>query len=283
MNPHGPILVPLDGSKNAENAVPVAARIAKMRRLPVRFIHVVDEHLARSKEGMDDARELFAAYAGDLAARYSVDLGEGGIEFGVGDPARVILHTAESCSEIVIATHGRGGFRAAFIGSVADKVIRGAQQPIIAVPGTSRIEDFGEGPVLIAVDGSESSARALSAGREFATQASLGVVLVRAFSAPPPVGVEFAYYPPDFNATLEQAAFDYLEEVAQPGERKVVINGNAASAIVQVAKELKAAIVVIASSGKSLPKRFAMGSTTDRVLHSLRRPMLIVPPPESEA
>ncbi|HVQ47138.1 MAG TPA: universal stress protein, partial [Gemmatimonadales bacterium] len=41
-------------------------------------------------------------------------------------PARVSL--------VAVATHGRGGLRRLVLGSVADKVVRGAQVPILVIP-----------------------------------------------------------------------------------------------------------------------------------------------------
>jgi len=104
------------------------------------------------------------------------------------------------------------------------------------------------------------------------------VVLVRAYSVPPPAGAEFAYYPADWATQLEEAAATYLAEVALPGEKPFVVHGPAAQAVVDVSENVDASLVVMASGGKGLAKRIALGSTTDRVLHSLHRPLLILPP-----
>jgi nucleotide-binding universal stress UspA family protein len=43
-----PIVVPLDGSKNAEFALPVAARLARLTGAPVELVYVVDADEARA-------------------------------------------------------------------------------------------------------------------------------------------------------------------------------------------------------------------------------------------
>ena len=283
MNGHGFVLVPLDGSKNAENALPVAVELAGATGLPLRVIHVLEEQPRARSDAVARARQLFEQYAKEALARFGVEPTEDAVEFGVGNPAAVILAAAERAATVVIATHGRGGFRAQFLGSVADKVVRGARGPVLAVPGTDPVTGFGGGPVLIALDGTPDAERALEAGRRLAAHLAREVVLVRAYSMPPPVGIEFAYYPADFAATLRQDATEYLAETARPGERTVVINSQPADAILRVADDVDAVLVAVASSGKSLPKRVALGSTTDRVLHALRRPLLIIPPLEDEA
>jgi nucleotide-binding universal stress UspA family protein len=52
-----------------------------------------------------------------------------------GDPAERILYTAEKSKVdlIVISTHGRSGWRQFIFGSVAEKIIRIAKQPVLTV------------------------------------------------------------------------------------------------------------------------------------------------------
>ena len=50
-----------------------------------------------------------------------------------------------------------------------------------------------------------------------------------------------------------------------------------AAAIEEAANKYDAGLIVLSSSGKGLARRIALGSTTDRVMHSVQRPLLIVP------
>jgi nucleotide-binding universal stress UspA family protein len=137
-------------------------------------------------------------------------------------------------------------------------------------------------PILVALDGSPEAERGLEAARDLAKRAGAKIVLVRAFSIPPPVGIEFAYYPPDLLTTMQTAAQEYVAGAAQPGERTVLIQGSPAGAIEQAATDVNAGLVVMTSHGKGLAARLALGSTTDRVLHTVHRPMLIVPITEEQ-
>jgi len=52
--------------------------------------------------------------------------------------ASAVLEHAESTRAdlVALATHGRGGYRRALVGSVADKIIRGMHGPVLVVrPG----------------------------------------------------------------------------------------------------------------------------------------------------
>lgn len=273
------ILVPLDGSKIAENAVAPAARIATATGLPVRFAHIVSSSEGLWKEDdLDDARDNFVPYAQGLARGAGLDVPADAVEVKLGDPAKEILDLAEDAAYVVIATHGRGGFRATFIGSVADKVVRGAEVPVLAIPGIGPTADIADAnTILIALDGSAASERGLVAGRALAKGLGAKVVLLQAYNMPPAIGVEFAYFPGDYLTKLEEGAREYLAAKAEPGEEQRVLMGWPAGVIVDQAKELNAGIVVMAKGGGGFWRRVTIGSTTANVLHSLERPLLVVP------
>jgi nucleotide-binding universal stress UspA family protein len=274
MAENGPILIPLDGSSLAEYALVDAAWLKQVTGLPVRLIHVM-EHDGTPEE-RQHAAEKFREYATAQAEKHG--LGEVTCDVVVGPPAKEILQAAETASYVVIATHGRGGFKAMVLGSVADKVIRGSKVPVLAEPGTEAPEPPGNGrPILVALDGSEDAEKGLALARELAAKAELPLVLLRAYSVPPPAGIEFSYYPADLSATMEAAAREYLQATAKPGERTVLVQGDAATAILEVAEQEKASLIVMTSTGKGLLKRLALGSTTDRVVHGTHRPVLVVP------
>ncbi|WP_322794980.1 universal stress protein [Tepidiforma sp.] len=274
MTTNGPILIPLDGSSLAEHALVDAAWLKSVTGLPVRFLHVMEHD--GTPEQRQHAAEKFREYALGLAAKHG--MGDAVCDVVVGSPAKEILQAAETASYIVIATHGHGGFRALILGSVADKVIRGAKVPVLVEPGTEAPEAPGGGrPIVVGLDGSEEAERGLALARELGAKAGLPLLLLRAYSVPPPAGIEFSYYPADLSATLEAAAKEYLQATAKPGERTVLVQGDAATAILEVAEQENASLIVVTSTGKGLAKRIALGSTTDRVVHGTKRSVLVVP------
>lgn len=275
--PQAPIIVPLDGSKNAEFAVPIAALLAHLYRAPVRFVHVAERELVASAQDLDRAHQHFASYAADVAKHHSLESVGYSTDVFTGSPASVILENSSDARLIVLASHGRGGFHATFIGSVADKIVRGSHVPVLVVPAIDSQEAPAIRSIVVALDGSEEAERGLELARDIAGRTGAKLALVRAYSTPPAVGVEFAYYPPDLLTSLEQAAREYLEGVARPGEQTILAHGAAPEVITKAASELDADLLVMASHGKGLAGRLALGSTTDRVMHSLRRPLLIVP------
>lgn len=269
-----PILVPLDGSKIAEYALPSAGWYSRLTGSPIQFVHVLDEDT--KPESRVHAADTFKRYADELAARHG--LGEVECQVLAGPAADSILGISINAAAIVLASHGRGGFRAMILGSVADKIVRGAVVPVLIEPGTSEPKGPQPGkPILVGLDGSEEAERGLAAARELAAKGGHPITLIRTYSVPPPVGIEFATYPADFASTMEEAAKNYLASVAKPGENVVVVMGDATNAILETAEQIDAALIVLTSSGKGLTRRLAIGSTTDRVIHGTERPVLVIP------
>jgi nucleotide-binding universal stress UspA family protein len=132
-------------------------------------------------------------------------------------------------------------------------------------------------PILVGLDGSDEAERGLAAARALAAKSGNSIVLLRTYSVPPPAGVEFATYPADFAQTLEMGAKEYLGSAAKPGEKTLVVMGDATTAILEAAEELDVALIVLSSSGKGLARRLTLGSTTDRVIHGTERPVLVIP------
>ena len=262
------VVVPLDGSQVAESAVPVGAELAQRLRVPLTLVHILDEGIEDQGERAR-ARGLFAGYAAKLHPGATVV-----VESGV--VAKAILQAAKGAEFVVLASHGRGGLKANIIGSIADKVVRGASVPTLVLPLGASPSLAGR-PVLVALDGSETAERGLAAARRLATVFESTVALVRAYSVPPPAGIEFVAYPVDLATTLQEAAEAYLGTVAKDGERTFARLASSVEAITAVANEVDAGLIVMTSHGKGLAQRIALGSTTDRALHSIERPMLVVP------
>lgn len=276
MPTNAPIVLPLDGSKNAENAIPYAVFLANAYAAPLHLVHILSEDEHRGPVDPDTASGQFKSYATDLMKGYTVT---GGVEAALleGNPAKRVLDYASDARGIVLASHGRSGVKATLIGSVADKIVRNAKSPVLVVSGIDEAPQPRQGPVVVGVDGSETAEIGLAAARELAELLGSTLVLVRAYSMPVNTGAEFAYYSPDLLTTFETAAKDYLASIAQPRDKTVLAIGQAATIIEDAAESEQASVVVVTSHGKGFLSRVALGSTTDHLMHSLRCPLLVVP------
>ncbi|MCA9832065.1 MAG: universal stress protein [Dehalococcoidia bacterium] len=271
-----PIVVPLDGSGNAESAIGPALKLARMWKAPVHLLHVVDPDTLRAAVNLDEATDAFKKYASGVVEREEGNDVQTTCIVVAGNAAEAILDAADSAQMVVIASHGRSGIHASLIGSVADKVVRGATVPTLVVPLGSVI-GLGEGSVLIALDGSPSAEDGLTVGREIAAAFGQKVALVRAYSIPPPVGIEFVAYPVDLTVSLREGTEEYLQSVAKAGEDLYAVMSPAVDAIQDASERARAGLVIMTTRGKGLARRIVLGSTTDRAMRVLKRPLLIIP------
>ena len=139
------VVVPLDGSTQAEAALPHAVVLAREFGVPLLLLRAVTpskpmdfyylpETIAMSRELDEEAKERASAYVQEVVARLSAaGIEVGGIVTTDVSAQQAILEHAEG-GLIAMTTRGRGGVGRALLGSVADKVMRGGGGGLLVVP-----------------------------------------------------------------------------------------------------------------------------------------------------
>jgi len=208
-------------------------------------------------------------------------------EVRVGSAATAILELAESAhiDLIAMATHGRTGVQRWVYGSVADKVLSGAQLPILLVRASeipSAIAPIRR--ILVPLDGSALAERALIPAQYLAKAFDAEVLLFR-------VQEPFSFVQSGLTAAMSTAAFDdallevveeYLtEKTLEMRSQGVHVGwetqfGTAAENILDVAQKRTVNLVVMSTHGRSGIGRWIMGSVADRVLRASRIPVLLI-------
>lgn len=139
------LVVPLDGSALADQALPVAADLAQELGTPLLLIRALDVDLARAVIQAGPAmaaayaaaqaereREAVQALAERAAALRQSDLVVT-TEIRRGTPVEELLATIRLDDLVVMTTHGRGGLGRWLLGSVAERLIRYAAAPVLLV------------------------------------------------------------------------------------------------------------------------------------------------------
>jgi len=150
------ILCPTDYSEASIKAFPYAFDLARRFNAEIYFVHVIDCFpLAPDFLAPDftlEAKSL--GFASDLLGdaernldRFLSERVPAGLKFhkivGLGKAAEEILRIAEEnkIQVIIIATHGRTGWRHLVFGSVAEKVVRRANVPVLTVSGKTEVTE----------------------------------------------------------------------------------------------------------------------------------------------
>jgi len=144
------ILVPLDGSKLAECALPYAEALAKGCDAEKVILVSVTERVQGYRafeepsqplgqqlvpEAFGKQEEQAQKYLGRMAKAMEAKGIKVSTDVLLGDPAEEIVIYAKhpGCDLIVISSHGRSGISRWTHGSVADKVFRGSPVPVLIV------------------------------------------------------------------------------------------------------------------------------------------------------
>ena len=289
------ILVPLDGSETAEKALPYARAFAGNLKVPVELLGVIDiSHYAsgdrvRYLDALIDAAILRnQEYLKRVATTFAGARVESTVEGGAPAEAIVTKAAGNKGTLIVMATHGRSGLKRWLLGSIAEKVLRGASNPALLVRASGETETEGEVTptrIIVPLDGSELAEAALTTVVELARALKLKVVLLRAYS------VKAIMYSDEDNlhdsneiaAELKNEATRYLDHWA--GRLKsegcadvlpIVSEGDAAETIIEVAEGAPNSLIAMCTHGRSGVKRWVLGSVTEKVIRHAGNPVLVL-------
>jgi nucleotide-binding universal stress UspA family protein len=268
------ILVPLDGSKPAEQALLFLTALSALKDLRVRLLSVAESDADVSGEE-ETAREQSAAdYLNAVAERLRAKFG-----FPVesvrrtGRPYAEILEEAsdQDVNLILMTTHGRTSGEDERLGSVADKVVRGAACPTLLV-GPHAAVPLQVEQVTVALDGSALAAEALPVARALAQRLNARLRLVRAVQYPLAVNSDsIGSLAADVVESLERTAALYLSEAKLELETSLpvdtaVLTGRPAEALLADVKEHPPSLLVMTSHGHTGFIKWALGSVTDRMI-----------------
>ncbi len=133
--------------------------------------------------------------------------------------------------------------------------------------------------IVVGYDGSERGKVALDKGLEMARDLGDGVVIVFGYAPPGYWGGEIADHEEaieEFGEEVTAGARERAEAGGVPHEVKLVAK-RAVDALVEVAEECDARMIVVGSQGETPLKQVILGSTPHKLLYASKRPVLVVP------
>lgn len=293
------ILVPLDGSATAEQALPHAAELARLFGAELTLVRVPEPMLVPTlsagvwvAEQVDSpkAHEVAAAYVTEVAARPAF----GGLTVHTATPHYPVAGgLLEACTTtgsdlIVMTAHGFSGVRRLILGSVADKLLHHAPSPVYVVHPT---EDRPRPPafrqVVVPLDGSPLAEAALPVAVDLchASGGHLTLVQVPTLPAFATAIPDTAGWIPGLMAEMTAEAREYLEQhvnllstgpVPVSAQVEVVAAGSVADGITHFVHEHDADVVVMSSHGRGGVARWFLGSVADQVLRQSERPVWVI-------
>jgi len=284
------ILIPLDGSTEAESVLPY------LRDLAPKFgsrVHILGVGIGRKTRRVNRLIEDYINRTANMLHSDNIKA-EPVIRYGVAAD-KILDFTAEKEIDLIImATHGRSGITRWWMGSVAEKVISEATAPVLLVrskrPSTTRATDklnFTH-KILAPLDGSDIGEAALPYAETIATNSRASVSLLQVISPPGTVEANLLGGPDwrKFVKAMHDAGENYLKSVAERlsgrGVKVIyeVATGDPADKIVEYAKDKGINLIAMSTHGRTGVARWVLGSVADKVLHGARIPILLVRSPK---
>jgi nucleotide-binding universal stress UspA family protein len=278
------VLVPLDGSELAERALDPALAVVRASNAELLLLSVPSYYQiiapAAAGYGMVPTDQIVDLGRED-AARYLDSLKRGArcsdcrirTMIVEGDVAGSIVDTAaaEGVDLIVMTTHGYSGFTRWMLGSITERVLRGAPCPVLVIR-----EAIPLCKALINLDGSAVAEKALEPGMALARILGCKVTLLRSDTGEEMSAME--------QGMLQMAGAGSCQDLAEQGEARlhyyleclarkyrtpdlaidtVVVQANPAEAILSYAEAQGIDLIVMASHGRSGVRRWVYGSVTE--------------------
>ncbi|HEX7091028.1 MAG TPA: universal stress protein [Longimicrobiales bacterium] len=308
------ILLPLDGSLFSEHALPLALETARRANAALHVVHVYEadevwrgyeEYTPFRFEGEPEYDEVYESEERGLVRRYLAWVARLAADRGVqvetalldqdgGVTGAIERYAAQARADLVaMATHGRGGLSRAWLGSVADAVVRESGLPVLLVrpPGETRPDPYAAptfAHVLVPLDESAEAEEVLgpatALGKLWDARYTLLTVvplpLAMGTVSPAPVLDERGEA-----ARVGGAAQVYLERVADrlrgdglAVDTRLALDASAADAIMFEAGQLEADLIALATHGRSGLTRLVMGSVAAEVVRTAKTPVLVYRP-----
>jgi nucleotide-binding universal stress UspA family protein len=264
------VLVPLDGSANAE------AILSHLRRvLPRHDSQLILFHAIPNEPWSEDQEA--EKYLRRIAFQLTNDGYPASFRLRTGLAAESILRAAseERASLIALTTHGRTGALRWVFGSVAERVLQASPLPVLvtrSIPSTHSLGKLESRPIhnfLVPLDGSRTSLGILDPVLSLVRPVDAHVTLLHVTE---PFPYENRWESPD--ETLKEA--DRLFRDACIPARIEHRKGDPREEILKAVEERAIDLIAMTTHGRSGPSRWVFGSVTAQLLRSALVPLLVV-------
>lgn len=263
------LLVPLDGSPFAEQALPWATGIARRSGGRIDLVHVAG--------GLEPASDSQEEYLAETIARLR-GLATTCAVLVDGSPARALLDHIQAAKPglVIMATHARGPLGRVLLGGITDELVRRAAAPVLLVHGSVPALESTEPSVeriLIALDGSRLAEKALEPGLALARLLGARCTLLRVL---PGHQATSTIRPHDAE---EEEAHRYLRFIASQARHAgvwidfQVAYGSPARTILEQARPNE--LIALATHGRGGISRLLLGSVADQVIRGATQPVLV--------
>jgi nucleotide-binding universal stress UspA family protein len=273
------MLVPLDGSSQADSILPYASWLANCLHIPILLLSIVDLRVTSSARGRGEVEQQLQQ-AVDRLHREGV---QATMAITAGRPAEEILGVAESqgCDLIVMSTFTKPSSGRRTLGLVTDKVFHASLIPLLLIPPL-----VAEPPIqssqppttlIVPLDGSVHAEAALPFAEHLAQRLSSAIILARAV---PFAGAIVDDKSPPSGEVEARAYLGHLAQRLQSQGLAVqtrTFDGPPVEYILDLSAQTPPSLVVLTTRGRSALTRWFVGSVAAGIVRATSVPVLVLP------
>jgi nucleotide-binding universal stress UspA family protein len=277
--PRQPIVVGVDASDSARDAAVWAADLAAVRQCALHLVWVVPGY-PQDAAPVEVPRWLHEL--ADSAVRSGADATD--TEIVSGATERLLLQRAVGARLLVVGSYGEAAWSGMLAGRTGLALVEQAPCPVAVVRGSSpRIPPPRRGPIVVGVDGSPASVRALVLGADLAAATGAELLAVHAFTdvtesggAPHRRHEEWARLEAEAEAELEAAEVAALRDSPKVRFRRQIIGGTTLGVLMGYAGSAR--MIVVGQRDERAPAgEMVLGSTSRGLVEFAPCPVVVLP------
>ena len=286
----GPIVVGVDGSAVSKVAVDWAARDAALKGRDLKLVHVLNPPVVMAFPEVpmppgylqwqeDEGRKVL-----DAAAEVATAATEGAAkdvtishEMVSGASIPTLVEESKGAHMIVVGCRGRGALARGLLGSVSNGLLHHALCPVAVIHDEDPLMPHpSEAAVVVGVDGSPASEKALAIAFEEASLRGVDLLAVHAWSD----SVVFEFPGTDWSTlqamgeeTLGERLAGWQERYPDVLVRRTVVADRPAHQLIEQAES--AQLLVVGSHGRGGFAGMLLGSVSTAVVNAARMPVIV--------
>lgn len=293
------VMVPVDGSSFAREAVLQGLRIASRSGATLRLVRVASaplfvggpdsfavENATLQKQRADELADLYSI-AAECRAHSTVNV-TASLQQGPVVDALMGYARRHRVDLIVMRSHVRKGIARAWFGSVADKLIRESGIPVLVVRppsvATALESSFGFKRILVPLDGSSLAEESLAAVVKLARIDGSEISLLRVVTPSRQPGEVESSIGPAPARDVDEAQRYLNQLLVSPVDRsirvtrRVIIAEDIPATILYVAEMEESDLIAIATRGRGAIARATSGSVADRIMREAVVSAMVIHP-----
>ncbi len=286
------ILVPVDFSDLSYHAFPVASAIAEIFHgsitplycyIPEMYVHPAsgfedDFRTTFSESDLLESEKIMLEKLQNISSKYIPDKFLEPAILKMERPAEGIVNASRDFDLIVMTTHGRTGFSRIIMGSVAEKVVRYANVPVLVVEDKRHFSPVEN--IMVTTDLTENSIAAFPYALDFVRSTNAHLDLVHVVSLDDMSSLVEANEIIDKRKNKLQTYLDeYFADVKESVTPRVITtDASVHEALVKLTQKHEYNLLIMSTIGRTGLDYLRMGSTAANVIRHVKMPVLTIKP-----